>query len=1094
MAQAQFEGLLTNLMSEDNASRVQAEKIYQNTKKQQPNEILQALLQVGRTSTNKELRSLAIVLLRRALVHFDKEKALWNRLSPAIQTLLKEQLLQGVISEEVPKVRADFCEAVVGLAGDLFDDGQQWEGFVQWLVALAQSTVDHQRQSALSIISDLCHHLQEPFSGPNFAVLGQLIQSSLASPQLDIKIAALNTAQSVIVQFPAQYRKEMQNLLPSILDTLAACLNAKDEDSACKSLENLINLTEQDPGFFQPAISVVVGAMLNVCNATQLEDSTRQLALEFLLSIAENKPKMCTSVEGFAKNIIYVILQWMMELPEVTLEEWNQHAEEDDDEIDIENYIVAQQGLDRICIALPAKIVGPIVLEHIPTMIQHQDWRNRYVGAMAVSMIGEGCSSVLKPHLAQVVSLILPLFSDPHPRVRWAAANTAGQMATDFGPKLQKQFHADFLPRMAHLLSDNENPKVQSHVAAALVNWCEKLKASTLKQYLPTILNALHTLLKENRKQFVTEQVVTAIASVAGCAEKHFTEFYDIFMPILKDILMLAKGADQTMLRGKAMECISLIGIAVGKEKFGPDVPSFMEILANIKTLDLEAEDPLRDFVLQTWMRVASCLAEDFVPYLSYTMPQVLQSAALEAGFSVSDSSLAGEEEEDGWDAIDIGDTRIRVHTVALEEKASACSMLLSFASEMKDAFFPYVQDVSKLILPLLNFGFHDGVRSSCAALVPHLLNCVKAYLKKNPGQNPNILGELFRFLFPALLESIRTNGEMDVQLICLEALHESLAVLEYNSLNLEEIQTLTHDVFLLTKMSQTRRQQAVGMNPDADRDDSAMIREELKSEDDMMVELAEVVGSLVKYHPDFFMETLKTELLPLVGALIQRTCQPAERQFALCFFDDIVEHGKEKSFPYWELFMPFMLEYATDAHEGVRQAACYGLGVCAQQGQELFKPYARQALEILLSVISKPDSREDDNAPPTENAISSVGKIIVFQESQLGSDVPELIKLWLSWLPIEIDDIEAKAVHKHLFGLIIGNHKHIFGADYGNLPKILSIFANCLREDTDVVEDKKELCNLFKQMQQQMGDLITKAVAVLPADQQALLSQALAQ
>lgn len=210
-------------------------------------------------------------------------------------------------------------------------------------------------------------------------------------------------------------------------------------------------------------------------------------------------------------------------------------------------------------------------------------------------------------------------------------------------------------------------------------------------------------------------------------------------------------------------------------------------------------------------------------------------------------------------------------------------------------------------------------------------------------------------------------------------------------------------------------------MNPDADRDDSTLIRDELASEDELMVELAEVVGALVKYHPDHFMEAHQAELLPHIGTLIAADRHPSERQFALCFFDDIVEHGKEKSFRYWELFMPFMLNYVTDEHDGVRQAACYGLGVCAQHGGDLFKPYAKKALELLLSVITKPDSRDEDNAPPTENAISSVGKIIVYQESELGGDVPELLKLWLSWLPIEIDDIEAKAVHKHLCNLIVG-------------------------------------------------------------------------
>lgn len=395
MAQAQFEGLLLKLMSEDNQSRVQAEKIYQNTKKQQPNEVLQALLQVGRTSANKDLRSLAIVLLRRAMIHLEKEKALWTRLNPQTQNLLKEQLLQGVQREEDAKVRYDFCEAVVGLAADLFEEGlllfctslptsfrnlhvfltffclaQPWEGFINWLVTMAQSPEDHHRQSALTIISDLSHHLQEPFSGPNFGVLLQLIQTGLASSQLDvsytqwfwslcyvqIKITALNTAQSVILQFGPEYRKEMQNCLPAILDTLAACLNAQDEDSAGKSLEQLINLTgtllhfhivyllspEQDPGFFRPAIGVVTDAMINVCSAQALEDSTRQLALEFLISIAENKPKMCIAVDGFVKKIIYILLQWMLEMPETSLEEWNTHAENDDDEVDVENFVIAQ--------------------------------------------------------------------------------------------------------------------------------------------------------------------------------------------------------------------------------------------------------------------------------------------------------------------------------------------------------------------------------------------------------------------------------------------------------------------------------------------------------------------------------------------------------------------------------------------------------------------------------------------------------------------------------------------------------------------------------------------------------------------------------
>lgn len=42
-------------------------------------------------------------------------------------------------------------------------------------------------------------------------------------------------------------------------------------------------------------------------------------------------------------------------------------------------------------------------------------------------------------------------------------------------------------------------------------------------------------------------------------------------MPYLKAILVNANDKANRMLRAKAMECISLVGMAVGKEKFRDD-------------------------------------------------------------------------------------------------------------------------------------------------------------------------------------------------------------------------------------------------------------------------------------------------------------------------------------------------------------------------------------------------------------------------------------------------------------------------------------------------------------------------------------------
>lgn len=53
--------------------------------------------------------------------------------------------------------------------------------------------------------------------------------------------------------------------------------------------------------------------------------------------------------------------------------------------------------------------------------------------------------------------------------------------------------------------------------------------------------------------------------------QEHFQKYYDAVMPYLKAILMNATDKANRMLRARSMECISLIGMAVGKDKFRDD-------------------------------------------------------------------------------------------------------------------------------------------------------------------------------------------------------------------------------------------------------------------------------------------------------------------------------------------------------------------------------------------------------------------------------------------------------------------------------------------------------------------------------------------
>lgn len=71
----------------------------------------------------------------------------------------------------------------------------------------------------------------------------------------------------------------------------------------------------------------------------------------------------------------------------------------------------------------------------------------------------------------------------------------------------------------------------------------------------------------EKGTKLVLEQVVTTIASVADTSEEQFVAYYDRLMPCLKYIIENATTNELKLLRGKTIECVSLIGLAVGTEK-----------------------------------------------------------------------------------------------------------------------------------------------------------------------------------------------------------------------------------------------------------------------------------------------------------------------------------------------------------------------------------------------------------------------------------------------------------------------------------------------------------------------------------------------
>jgi hypothetical protein len=212
----------------------------------------------------------------------------------------------------------------------------------------------------------------------------------------------------------------------------------------------------------------------------------------------------------------------------------------------------------------------------------------------------------------------------------------------------------------------------------------------------------------------------------------------------------------------------------VGKEKFGPDAIQIMEVLMAAQQTEMEADDPQISYMLQAWTRICKCLGRDFEPYLPYVMPPLLRSAEIQPEVQIADAD--DDDELEGMETVHIGDKRIGIRTSGLEEKATACNMMACFLAELQDGFQAFIEPTTVLMVPLLQFYYHDEVRSAAVSCMPELIKCTSKFMQKNPGVvDPATLTQLSVLIYDKLVESIIREPEVEIQIAMLDALQDSV-------------------------------------------------------------------------------------------------------------------------------------------------------------------------------------------------------------------------------------------------------------------------------------------------------------------------------
>ncbi|KAJ6763078.1 hypothetical protein OIU79_023760 [Salix purpurea] len=599
-----FETLLSHLMSSSNDQRSAAEFLFNLCKQTHPDSLLLRLTQLLSSSSFPETRAMSAVLLRKHLTSATDDSFLYPKLTESTRSTIKISLLSSLQHETAKSVTRKINDTISELAAAVLPDGG-WQELLPFMLQCVTAQNNHNLQeSALLIFARLAQYIGEALI-PHLATLhGVFLNCLNNSTSGEVRIAALNATINFIQCLTNNSdREKFQDLLPLMMRTLTGALNGNQEATAQEALELLIELAGGEPRFLRKQIVEVVGSMLQIAEAGSLEEGTRHLAIEFVITLAEARdraPGMMRKLPQFVHRLFMVLMGMLLDIDDDP--QWHAAETEDEDAGETSNYGFGQECLDRLAIALGGNTVVPVASEVFPAFFSAPEWQKPHAALITLAQIAEGCSKVMIKNLDQLFDIV-------------------------------------------------------------------------------QILKAL--------------------------SWEHFQKYYDAVMPYLKAILINANDKSNRMLRAKSMECISLVGMAVGKDKFRDDAKQVMDVLMSLQGSQMEADDPTTSYMLQILFN------------------QVGHSVAGCKFLNITFNSL--------WrwsqhiETITLGDKRIGIRTSVLEEKATACNMLCCYADELKEGFFPWIDQLSDYIVPALVEALHKEPEVEiCVNMLDSLTECIQ--------------------------------------------------------------------------------------------------------------------------------------------------------------------------------------------------------------------------------------------------------------------------------------------------------------------------------------------------------------------------------
>ena len=505
-----------------------------------------------------------------------------------------------------------------------------------------------------------------------------------------------------------------------------------------------------------PLSPELVALLSAIAKPPQLSSQVRRSALEVLLLVGEADTKGARRCKALLPSCLPVLAQmlqqWGESLEEGWEAEWEAGCLEDEDEAAEGREVeFAESCLDRLGYIVGKKRMLPMLHSLMSGLLGGEGNAGAGAGAGTTWQARHAALSALQSCVAQLeegeeVALTLanrlaPLCSDPHPRVRAALQASLAALLSEQSPTFQMFTHPVTMGVVLRGLVDGSR-RVRHAACDALCCYLDGLESradgALIEPYASDVVNALLALLQGSTDCMLMNSAMQSTAQLAGAAPMQGRDLTKRLYALLGGSLSALVNASDgelvarycpgaggaaaggggggagassggsggalrglqgyeplymvQLMKGKALECLTVLGVCAGAEAFAPHAKGLLGALTGLLgSLQADAGggsasgNPVQSYCWDALERLARVLApQDLAPMLAHIFPPLLTSVSASV-LAEEEDGEGGEEDEDEhfYGGGEAGEETVRLLPNALEDKVSAISALRGLYSAM---------------------------------------------------------------------------------------------------------------------------------------------------------------------------------------------------------------------------------------------------------------------------------------------------------------------------------------------------------------------------------------------------------------------------